>query len=100
MPVATETPMRSVSAAMSMPESSSAIRAAATTIWAKRSIRRAFRCSIHVAGSKSFNSQAKWTANSDGSKEVIGRRAGPARDEVLPEGLGVVPERGYCAHAR
>ena len=41
MPVATDAPIRSESAAMSSPESSSAIRAAATTICAKRSIRRA-----------------------------------------------------------
>ena len=33
--------------------------------------------SIHVVGSKSFSSQAKWTANCDGSKAVIG--AAPLR---------------------
>ncbi len=59
MPVATETPVRSVSPSMSMPESSSAIRAAAMIICAKRSIRRALRCSIHFVGSKSFSSHAK-----------------------------------------
>src|ERR687887_784088 len=67
MPVATEAPTRSVSAGMSRPESSSAIRAAATIICAKRSIFRAFRYSIHFVGSKSFSSQAKCTANSEGS---------------------------------
>ncbi len=72
MPVATETPVRSVSPSMSMPESSSAMRAAAMIICAKRSIRRALRCSIHLVGSKPFSSQAKWTANSEGSKAVIG----------------------------
>ena len=90
--------MRSVSGSISKPESSSAIRAAARIIWVKRSIRRALRCSIHFVGSKSFNSQAKWTANSDGSKASIGRRP-LARDEVLPERLDVVAERGHGAHA-
>ena len=62
MPVATETPTRSVSGSISMPESSSAIRAAATIICAKRSSLRALRWSSHWVGSKSFSSQAKWTA--------------------------------------
>jgi hypothetical protein len=35
-------------------------------------MRRALRCSIHFVGSKSFSSQAKCTANLDGSKAVIG----------------------------
>ena len=59
MPVAIEAPIRSASLAMSSPESSSACRAAATTIWAKRSIRRAVLYSIHWVGSKSFSSHAK-----------------------------------------
>ncbi len=61
MPVATEAPMRSASAAMSMPESCSAWRAAARIICAKRSIRRADLWSTQSVGSKSFSSHAKWT---------------------------------------
>ena len=72
MPVATETPVRSVSPSTSMPESSSAILAAATTIWEKRSIRRALRCSIQLVGSKSLSSQANLTGYSLASKSVIG----------------------------
>jgi hypothetical protein len=72
MPVATETPVRSVSGSISNPESSSAIRAAARIICVKRSIRRALRCSIHFVGSKPFSSHAKCTANSDGSNALIG----------------------------
>ena len=49
------------SAATSTPESSSAWRAAASTICAKRSIRRADLRSIQSVGSKSFSSHAKWT---------------------------------------
>src|SRR5262245_11436590 len=48
------------------------MRAAARIICVKRSIRRALRCSIQFVGSKPFSSQAKWTANSDGSKASIG----------------------------
>jgi hypothetical protein len=44
---------------MSIPESSSACRAAARIICAKRSIRRARFRSIQIVGSKSFSSQAK-----------------------------------------
>src|SRR6266550_1706537 len=72
MPVATEAPMRSVSGSISIPESSSAIRAAAMTIWANRSIFRALRYSIHLVGSKSFSSHAKCTAYPEGSKAWIG----------------------------
>ena len=54
-------PIRSGSAPTSMPESCSAWRAAASTICAKRSIRRADLRSIQSVGSKSFSSQAKWT---------------------------------------
>ena len=64
--------MRSVSPAMSMPESASAWRAAATIICAKRSIFRALRLSIQSVGSKSFSSQANFTGKSDASKSVIG----------------------------
>ena len=46
---------------MSSPESASACRAAATTICAKRSIRRAVLWSIQSVGSKSFSSQANVT---------------------------------------
>ena len=46
---------------MSSPESSAAWRAAATTICAKRSIRRAFLWSSQFVGSKSFSSQANVT---------------------------------------
>ena len=46
---------------MSMPESASAWRAAASTICAKRSMRRDALRSIQTVGSKSFSSQAKWT---------------------------------------
>src|SRR5919197_3902085 len=72
MPVATETPTRSVSGAICSRESSSAMRGAAMIICAKRSIRRAFLCSSHFVGSKSLTSQAKWTANSEGSNALIG----------------------------
>jgi len=50
MPVAIEAPILSASAAISMPESCSAWRAAARTICAKRSMRRADLWSIHVVG--------------------------------------------------
>jgi hypothetical protein len=43
---------------MSTPESASAWRAAATTICAKRSIRREVLRSIQTVGSNSFSSQA------------------------------------------
>src|SRR5919106_1414114 len=59
MPVATETPVRSVSPSMSMPESSSAIRAAATIIWAKRSIRRDCADSGHDHPSSSVHAQVR-----------------------------------------
>ena len=59
MPVAMEAPTRSGSADTSNPESSWAWRAAASTIWANRSIRRAAFRSIHTVGSKSFSSAAK-----------------------------------------
>ncbi len=72
MPVAIEAPIRSDSFAMSMPESASACREAATTICAKRSMRRACLRSIHSVGSKSFSSAAKWTGNSLASKCSIG----------------------------
>ena len=49
---------------MSIPESASAWREAATIICAKRSMRRACLRSIQFVGSKSFSSQAKWTGNS------------------------------------
>ncbi len=55
-----------------MPESASAWRAAATIIWANRSIFRALRLSIHSVGSKSLSSQANCTGNADASKSVIG----------------------------
>ncbi len=61
MPVAIEAPTRSASAPMSSPESCSACRAAATTICAKRSIRRACLRSIQSVGSKSFTSHANVT---------------------------------------
>ena len=61
MPVATEAPIRGASAAMSMPESASACRAAASARCVKRSMRRAVLRSIHCSGSKSFTSQAKCT---------------------------------------
>ena len=50
IPVATDAPIRSASAAMSSPQSASACRAAATTSCAKRSIRRAVLCSIQSVG--------------------------------------------------
>src|SRR5437762_1322663 len=71
MPVATDTPVRSVSGSISIPESASAMRAAAMIICAKRSIFRALRLSIHFVGSKSFTSQAKCTANSEESNAWI-----------------------------
>ena len=62
--MAIEAPIRGDSFAISIPESASAWRAAATTICANRSIRRACLRSIQIVGSKSFSSQAKWTGNS------------------------------------
>jgi hypothetical protein len=62
MPVATAAPTRSDSAAMEMPLSASAIRAAERASCEKRSMRRACFRSIHVVGSKSFSSHAKWTS--------------------------------------
>ena len=61
MPVATAAPIRSASFAMSIPESDSACRAAASTRCVNRSIRRTCFLSIQSAASKSFTSQAKWT---------------------------------------
>ena len=61
MPVATAAPMRSASLAMSIPESDSACRAAASTRCVNRSIRRTCFLSTQSAASKSFTSQAKWT---------------------------------------
>jgi len=72
IPVATETPTRSVSGSISIPESASAMRAAATIICAKRSSFRALRCSIHLVGSKSFSSHAKCTAKPAGSNCWMG----------------------------
>jgi hypothetical protein len=59
MPVATAAPIRSASLAMSMPESDSACRAAASTRCVNRSIRRTCFLSTQSAASKSFTSQAK-----------------------------------------
>jgi hypothetical protein len=61
MPVAIDAPARCGAFEMSIPESASACRAAARIICAKRSMRRDALRSIHVVGSKSFSSQAKWT---------------------------------------
>ena len=62
MPVATAAPTRSGSAAMEMPLSASAMRAAESANCEKRSIRRACFRSIQLVGSKSFSSHAKWTS--------------------------------------
>jgi hypothetical protein len=69
--VATEAPTRSDSSSITIPESNSACRAAATTSCAKRSIRRACPCSIHRVGSNSFASQAKPTGKPLASKALI-----------------------------
>ena len=62
--MAIDAPIRGDSFAISIPESASACREAATTICAKRSIRRACLRSIQTVGSKSFSSAAKCTGNS------------------------------------
>ena len=64
--------MRSASGSTSRPESSSACRAAATIICAKRSMRRACLCSIQSFGSNSFSSQANVTGYSLASHCSIG----------------------------
>jgi hypothetical protein len=69
--VATEAPTRSESFSITIPESNSACRAAATTSCAKRSIRRACLYSIHRVGSNSFASQAKLTGKPLASKALI-----------------------------
>src|SRR4051794_30102060 len=71
---------------MSIPESASAIRAAATTSCAKRSMRRACLNSIHCAGSKSLTSQANLTGKSETSNCVIG----PAPDSPASRASHVV----------
>src|SRR6266480_3601011 len=83
-----------------MPESSSPWRAAARIICAKRSIRRARLRSIHVVGSKSFSSQAKWTPKSEWSNDVIS--AAPDSPAVHEQHLtgnelgGVRAQEPYC----
>ena len=62
IPVAIAAPTRSDSDSIERPESASAWRAAATIRCAKRSMRRACLRSMYSVGSKSFTSQAKWTA--------------------------------------
>ena len=82
--------MRSASFAISSPESDSACRAAARTICAKRSMRRACLRSIHTAGSKPFSSQAKWTGNSFASNcSISAAPDSPARrfDHVVSTSL-------------
>ena len=62
MPVATAAPTRSGADEIATPLSASAMRAAESASCEKRSMRLAFLRSIHVVGSNSFSSQAKWTS--------------------------------------
>ncbi len=62
IPVATAAPTRSGAAAIEIPLSASAIRAAESASWENLSIRRACLRSIQVVGSKSFSSHAKCTS--------------------------------------
>ena len=69
------------------PESSSAWRAAATIICAKRSMRRACLCSIHCFGSNSFSSQANVTGYSLASHCSIGAAPDLPGEQVVPRRL-------------
>jgi len=72
MPAPIATPViGAFSSVISRPESSSAIRPAATPKCTKRSKRRTSLTPRYFAASKSFTSPAIWQPNSEGSKAVM-----------------------------